>query len=110
MPVGGRRIKNAIRADPPHRARHLPDDEAINLCLSAGRTVATLVAPQGVPDAAARGPVPGRGHRKGQFVIETHRGIRAAVEARVRIAMGTDSGVTPHGRTSASWSSWWRAA
>jgi len=33
------------------------------------------------------------------MVIEIHRAaFRHAVEARVRIAMGTDSGVTPHGR------------
>ena len=33
------------------------------------------------------------------MVIEIHRAaFRRAVEAGVRIAMGTDSGVTPHGR------------
>ena len=36
---------------------------------------------------------------KARAVIEIHRAaFRHAVEAGVRIAMGTDSGVTPHGR------------
>jgi len=37
--------------------------------------------------------------RKSQEVLEAHRAsFRRAVAAGVRIAMGTDSGVTPHGR------------
>lgn len=36
---------------------------------------------------------------KANAVVKTHRSaIRRAIAAGVRIAMGTDSGVTPHGR------------
>lgn len=36
---------------------------------------------------------------KTKLVIETHRdSIRRAIAAGVRVAMGTDSGVTPHGQ------------
>jgi imidazolonepropionase-like amidohydrolase len=62
--------------------------------------VPTLVAPQGVIDAADAGvPLPPVVVDKARAVIEIHRAaFRHAVEAGVRIAMGTDSGVTPHGR------------
>ncbi len=62
--------------------------------------VPTLVAPQGVIDAAAAGASLAAGVLdKALAVVETHRNaVRRAVEAGVRIAMGTDSGVTPHGR------------
>jgi imidazolonepropionase-like amidohydrolase len=62
--------------------------------------VPTLVAPQGVLDAVAAGvQLPTAVVDKARTVIEIHRNaFRRAVEANVRIAMGTDSGVTPHGR------------
>jgi len=62
--------------------------------------VPTLVAPAGVLEAAARGDrMPDQVLRKSQGLLEAHRAsFRRAVEAGVRIAMGTDSGVTPHGR------------
>lgn len=62
--------------------------------------VPTLVAPQGVLDAVDAGvSLPGAIVDKARMVIEIHRAaFRRAVEAGVRIAMGTDSGVTPHGR------------
>jgi imidazolonepropionase-like amidohydrolase len=62
--------------------------------------VPTLVAPQGVIDAAEAGvPLPPAVVDKARRVIEIHRAaFRTAVQAGVRIAMGTDSGVTPHGR------------
>ncbi len=62
--------------------------------------VPTLVAPQGVIDAADAGvPLPPAVVDKARAVVEIHRSaFRHAVEAGVRIAMGTDSGVTPHGR------------
>jgi imidazolonepropionase-like amidohydrolase len=95
-------IKNAVRAG----IRSIDhgvylDDEAIELML-ARRTwfVPTLVASQGVLDAVDAGAVlPPAVVDKARMIIETHReAFRKAVQASVRIAMGTDSGVTPHGR------------
>jgi imidazolonepropionase-like amidohydrolase len=53
-----------------------------------------------VIDAAAAGANLAAGVLdKALAVVETHRdAVRRAVEAGIRIAMGTDSGVTPHGR------------
>jgi imidazolonepropionase-like amidohydrolase len=62
--------------------------------------VPTLVAPQGVLDAVDAGAslLPSV-VQKARDVLDVHRrAFRKAVEAGVRIAMGTDSGVTPHGR------------
>lgn len=76
------------------------DDEAIQMMLDRGTyLVPTLVAPQGVLDAAARGEqIPEAAVTKAREVVEIHRdAFRRAVEAGVRVAMGTDSGVTPHG-------------
>jgi imidazolonepropionase-like amidohydrolase len=95
-------IKNAIRAGIRSIEHGIYlDDEAIELMLEHGTyLVATLVAPQGVLDAAASGVhFPTAVIEKARSVTETHRAaFRQAVEAGVRIAMGTDSGVTPHGR------------
>jgi imidazolonepropionase-like amidohydrolase len=99
---GGDGIKNAVRAG----IRSIDhgvflDDEAIDLMKAHGTWfVPTLVAPQGVIDAADAGvPLPPAVVDKARAVIEIHRSaFRRAVEAGVRIAMGTDSGVTPHGR------------
>lgn len=76
------------------------DDEAIEMMLSRGTyLVPTLVAPTGVLTAAEGGAsVPEASLAKAREVIEVHReSFRRAVEAGVLIAMGTDSGVTPHG-------------
>ena len=76
------------------------DDEAIEMMLARGTyLVPTLVAPTGVVTAAEQGQsVPEPSVRKAREVIEIHReSFRRAVEAGVRIAFGTDSGVTPHG-------------
>ena len=95
-------IKNAIRAGIRSIDHGIYlDDEAIELMLRHGTwLVPTLVAPQGVIDAAEAGlPIPAVMVDKARAVIETHRAaFRSAVEAGVPIAMGTDSGVTPHGR------------
>jgi imidazolonepropionase-like amidohydrolase len=94
-------IKNAIRAG-IRSIEHgiFLDDEAIALMLERGTwLVPTLVAPQGVVDAAEAGvAVPEASLKKAREVIEIHRDAFArAVAAGVRIAMGTDSAVTPHG-------------
>ncbi|HSH21683.1 MAG TPA: amidohydrolase family protein [Candidatus Caenarcaniphilales bacterium] len=76
------------------------DDEAIEMMLERGTyLVPTLVAPRGVIDAAAAGmAVPEAAVRKAHEVVEVHRdSFRRAVAAGVQVAMGTDSGVTPHG-------------
>jgi imidazolonepropionase-like amidohydrolase len=61
--------------------------------------VPTLVAPMGVIRAAEAGAgVPEVAVQKAREVVDAHRdSFRRAVEAGVKIAMGTDSGVTPHG-------------
>jgi imidazolonepropionase-like amidohydrolase len=76
------------------------DDEAIELMLQHGTWfVPTLVAPLGVLDAVAAGArIPEAMVRKAREVVDIHRAaFRTAVAAGVKIAMGTDSGITPHG-------------
>ena len=95
-------IKNAVRAG-IRSIEHgiFLDDEAIDLMRERGTwLVATLVAPQGVIDAGEAGAaIAPEMLDKARAVEEVHRAsFRKAVEAGVRIAMGTDSGVTPHGR------------
>ena len=95
-------IKNAVRAGIRSIDHGIYlDDEAIELMLRRGTWfVPTLVAPQGVLDAVDAGvSLPSAVVDKARMVIDIHRAaFRTAVEAGVRIAMGTDSGVTPHGR------------
>jgi len=95
-------IKNAVRAGIRSIDHGIYlDDEAIELMLARGTWfVPTLVAPQGVLDAVDAGvSLPPAVVDKAHMVIDIHRAaFRHAVEAGVRIAMGTDSGVTPHGR------------
>ncbi|HET7029856.1 MAG TPA: amidohydrolase family protein [Candidatus Limnocylindrales bacterium] len=95
-------IKNAIRAGIRSIEHGIYlDDEAIELMLRQGTWfVPTLVAAQGVLDAVDAGfSLPPAMIDKATMVLAIHRAaFRHAVEAGVRIAMGTDSGVTPHGR------------
>src|SRR5918912_1301413 len=77
------------------------DDEAIELMLQHGTyLVATLIAPEGVVRAADAGAaIPEASVRKAREVIEVHRdSFRRAVSAGVKIAMGTDCPVSPHGQ------------
>jgi len=94
-------IKNAVRAGVRSIEHGIYlDDEAIALMLEHDAyLVPTLVAPTGVLRAAEAGAsIPENVLRKSADVIEAHRdSFRRAVEAGVKIAMGTDSGVTPHG-------------
>ena len=94
-------IKNAIRAG-IRSIEHgvYLDDEAVSMMLDRGTyLVPTLVAPQGVISAAEAGAqIPEASLAKAKEVVEIHReSFRKAVEAGVKVAMGTDSGVTPHG-------------
>jgi imidazolonepropionase-like amidohydrolase len=95
-------IKNAIRAGIRSIDHGIYlDDEGIELMLRHGTWfVPTLVAPQGVLDAVDAGvSLPPAVVDKARMVLDIHReAFRRAVAAGVRIAMGTDSGVTPHGR------------
>ena len=98
---GAEGIKRAIRAG----IRSIDhgvflDDEAIEMMLQNGTyLVPTLVAPTGVLAAAEKGAqIPEASLKKAAEVIDIHReAIRNAIAAGVKVAMGTDSGVTPHG-------------
>jgi imidazolonepropionase-like amidohydrolase len=77
------------------------DDEAIGMMLERGTfLVPTLSAPRGVFAARDAGiPVPAVMLEKCAMVMETHTSsISRAIAAGVKVAMGTDSGVCPHGQ------------
>lgn len=94
-------IKNAVRAGVRSIDHGIYlDDEAIGMMLERGTfLVPTLVAPGGVIEAAEAGAaIPEVSLRKAREVVEAHRdSFRRAVAAGVKVAMGTDSGVTAHG-------------
>jgi imidazolonepropionase-like amidohydrolase len=95
-------IKNAVRAG-MRSVEHgiYLDDEAIAMMLDAGTwLVPTLVAPLAVLEAAKNGAqLPDGVLAKAQQVVEVHHASFArAAAAGVKVAMGTDSGVGPHGR------------
>jgi len=95
-------IKNAVRAG-IRSIEHgiFLDDEAIGMMLDAGTwLVPTLIAPVVVLEAAEAGAgLPDSVVAKAREVIDVHQeSFARAAEAGVRIAMGTDSGVGPHGR------------
>ncbi len=76
------------------------DDEAIDLMLEHGTwLVPTLSAPRAVlAQAEAGGAISDRVLAKARMVAEVHDdSFRRAVEAGVKVAMGTDSGVGVHG-------------
>jgi imidazolonepropionase-like amidohydrolase len=98
---GAEGIKNAVRAG-IHSIEHgiYLDDEAIDLMLTNDTyLVPTLLAPLGVLEVGESGGMPDYGIRKAREVVEIHReSITKAHRAGVKIAMGTDSAVTPHGQ------------
>ncbi|MDX6275135.1 MAG: hypothetical protein QOJ92_2345 [Frankiales bacterium] len=95
-------IKNAVRAGIRSIEHGVQlDDEAIELMLQHGTwLVPTLVAPLSVLEASDSGvKIPDAILDKAREVVEIHRdSFRRAVDAGVKVAMGTDSGVGPHGR------------
>ena len=98
---GAEGIKNAVRAG-VHSIEHgiYLDDEAIDLMLEHGTyLVPTLLAPVAVVEIGeATGSMPEYGLRKARAVIDAHTAsIAKAHDAGVKIAMGTDAGVMPHG-------------
>lgn len=94
-------IKNAVRAGVRSIEHGIYlDDEAIDLMLANGTfLVPTLQAPQAVIKSAEAGSaLPQSVVDKAHAVIESHyASIAKAHEAGIRIAMGTDAGVGPHG-------------
>jgi imidazolonepropionase-like amidohydrolase len=94
-------IKNAVQAGVRSIEHGIYlDDEAIDMMLSAGTwLVPTLVAPHAVLSAASAGSqLPEGVLAKAQEVVAAHTDAFArAVAAGVKIAMGTDTGVGPHG-------------
>ena len=94
-------IKNAVRAGVRSIEHGIYlDDEAIELMLEHGAyLVPTLVAPLGVIRAADAGaPIPEAAVTKAREVVEAHRdSFQRAAKAGVKVAMGTDAGVVPHG-------------
>jgi imidazolonepropionase-like amidohydrolase len=94
-------IKNAVLAG-IHSIEHgfYLDDEVIGLMLERGTfLVPTLVAPLGVLESAEQGnAAPEYALRKAREALEAHRAsIARAYRAGVKIAMGTDAAVMPHG-------------
>jgi imidazolonepropionase-like amidohydrolase len=98
---GAEGIKNAVRAGIRSIEHGIYlDDEAIDLMLQRGTwLVPTLVAPLGVLDAADAGAsLPASSVEKAKAVVEVHQqAVGRAIAAGVKLAMGTDSGVAPHG-------------
>jgi imidazolonepropionase-like amidohydrolase len=94
-------IKNAVRAGIRSIEHGIYlDDEAIELMLEHGTwLVPTLIAPVWVlesVDAGAR--LTEAQVHKARMVVDDHAdSFRRAVEAGVKVAMGTDAGVGPHG-------------
>lgn len=98
---GSEGIKNAVRAG-IHSIEHgiYLDDEAIDLMLEHGTfLVPTLLAPLAVVEISeALGTIPEYAINKAKEVVEDHaESIAKAYKAGVKIAMGTDAGVMPHG-------------
>lgn len=98
---GSEGIKNAVRAG-VHSIEHgiFLDQEAIDLMLEHGTyLVPTMIAPVAVIEIAEKtGMMPEYGVRKAKETLEYHKdSIARAHQAGVKIAMGTDAGVFPHG-------------
>jgi imidazolonepropionase-like amidohydrolase len=98
---GAEGIKAAVRAG-IRSIEHgiFLDDEAIDLMLEHGTwLVPTLAAPRAVLAAVAAGAsLPEAVVEKARSVQAVHdESVRRAIEAGVKVAMGTDSGVGPHG-------------
>ncbi|MGE6256579.1 amidohydrolase family protein [Heyndrickxia sporothermodurans] len=98
---GAEGIKNAVRAG-IHSIEHgiYLDDEAIELMLKHGTyLVPTLLAPVSVLEQGKNSNnMPEHAIQKSLEVIDIHHeSIAKAYKAGVKIAMGTDAGVMPHG-------------
>ncbi|MCO5199353.1 MAG: amidohydrolase family protein [Anaerolineae bacterium] len=91
-------IKNAIRAG-VHSIEHgiFLDDEAVEMMIARGIfLVPTLLAPVAVVESADS--LPDYAREQAMELMEIHsESIAKAYHAGVKIAMGTDAGVMPHG-------------
>lgn len=79
---------------------YLDEETALEMKKRGTYLVATLIAPLWVLRRAERDPasIPPYAKRKAEEVVAVHqRAFRMAVELGVPIAMGTDTGVGPHG-------------
>lgn len=99
---GTQGIKNALRAGVASIEHGVYlDEEALELMLQKGAyLVPTLVAPLAVIEFSQKHPdlLPAMMATKSRSMIEAHGlSFRRAVEAGVKIAMGTDAGVCRHG-------------
>jgi len=93
-------VKSAVRAGVASVEHGVwLDDEAIELMLANGTyLVPTLGAPRIVLEEEGDA-LPPETREQAREIVAAHRdSFRQAVEAGVKIAMGTDSGVIPHGR------------
>lgn len=95
-------IKNAVLAgvESIEHGIYLDEEACAEMKRRGTYLVATLIAPMWVLRRAEKDPsaMPPYAVRKSKEVIEAHRqSFRMAVESGVKIAMGTDSGVGPHG-------------
>lgn len=97
---GAEGIKQAVKAG-IHSIEHgiFLDDEAIELMKEHGTyLVPTLLAPVAVLELAKETGMPDSAVQKSKEVIEIHKAsFTKAYKAGVKIAMGTDAGVMPHG-------------
>ncbi|HEV2036840.1 MAG TPA: amidohydrolase family protein [Candidatus Dormibacteraeota bacterium] len=93
-------IKNALRAGVATIEHGIwLDGDAIEMMLDGHNAlIPTLVAPQWVIRHSESGMMPAFAADKARAVIKDHSAsIRMAIEAHVKIAFGTDTGVGPHG-------------
>ena len=95
-------IKNAVLAgvESIEHGIYLDEEACAEMKKRGTYLVATLIAPTWVLRRAEKDPasMPPYAVRKSKEVIEDHRkAFRLAVESGVKIAMGTDTGVGPHG-------------
>ncbi len=98
---GAEGIKAALRAG-VDSSEHgsMTDDEAIALFKKTGAfLVPTLMAQESVEKLAQSGVLKGQRAEKALFIAPLARAnIKRAIAAGVKIALGTDSGVFPHGK------------
>ena len=93
-------IKNALRGGVATIEHGIwLDGDAIEMMLDGGNAlIPTLVAPQWVIRHSEAGKMPAYAAAKARAAVEDHiASIRMAIEAGVKIAFGTDTGVGPHG-------------
>jgi imidazolonepropionase-like amidohydrolase len=99
---GAEGIKAALRAG-VDSIEHgsMTDDEAIALFKTTGAfLVPTLMAQESVEKLAQSGVLKGQRAEKALFIAPIAReNIKKAIAAGVKIALGTDSGVFPHGKS-----------